>query len=272
MKSILTIFALLFALSATAKQPPVTEEEYLRADSALWLEYEAFGARLYEQAEANPELADSLEMAAEVELERVLERNAQLALQYAATPSGLKRCFMVRMDVPKSALRRALRGVPRQMRQSAYGLAIQQHIRTRQVVEGSRAPQIAAVNEAGEKFDLRALEGRRVLLLYGGLGCMGRQGRAYVADLYAKTTREDLEIVVYWSVETVEQLKELKAQYNVDYQFVTECMADCSPFKIEYGVQATPTCFLIDRDGRVLVKSEGLDPERFDAILLGAGE
>ena len=109
MKSILTIFALLFALSATAKQPPVTEEEYLRADSALWLEYEAFGARLYEQAKANPELADSLEMVAEVELERVLERNAQLALQYAATPSGLKRCFMVRMDVPKSALRRALR-------------------------------------------------------------------------------------------------------------------------------------------------------------------
>ena len=272
MKSILTIFALLFALSATAKKPPVTEEEYLRADSALWLEYEAFGARLYEQAEANPELADSLEMAAEVELERVLERNAQLALQYAATPSGLKRCFMVRMDVPKSALRRALRGVPRQMRQSTYGRAIQQHIRTRQVVEGSRAPHIAAVNEAGGRFDLRALEGRRVLLLYGGLGCMGRQGRAYVADLYAKTTREDLEVVVYWSVETVEQLKELKTHYDVDYQFVTECMADCSPFKIEYGVQATPTCFLIDRDGRVLVKSEGLDPERFDAILFRGEE
>lgn len=272
MKHILTLFALLFALSAAAKQPPVTEEEYLRADSALWLEYEAFGARLYEQAEANPALADSLEMVAEAELERVLERNAQLALQYAATPSGLKRCFMVRMDVPKSALRRALQGVPRELRQSTYGRAIQQHIRTRQVVEGVRVPRIAAVNEAGERFDLRTFEGRRVLLLYGGLGCMGPQGRAYLADLYAKTEREDLAIVVYWAVETVEQLKELKTYYNVDYQFITECMVDCSPFKIEYGVQATPTCFLIDRDGRVLVKSEGLDPARFDAVIFGRAE
>lgn len=272
MKPILTIFALLFALSAAAKQPPVTEEEYLRADSALWLEYEAFGARLYEQAEANPALADSLEMVAEVELERVLERNAQLALQYAATPSGLKRCFMVRMDVPKSELRRALRGVPHELRRSTYGIAIQQHIRSHQVVEGSRAPRIEAVNEAGERFDLRAFEGRRVLLLYGGLGCMGPQGRAYLADLYAKTAREDLAIVVYWAVETVEELRELKARYDVDYQFITECMADCSPFKIEYGVQATPTCFLIDRDGRVLVKSEGLDPARFDAVLLDGAE
>lgn len=272
MKSILTIFALLFALSATAKQPPVTEEEYLRADSALWFEYEAFGERLYELAKANPELTDSLEMVAEVELERVLERNQQLALQYAATPSGLKRCFMVRLDVPKDTLRRVLRTLPRQMRQSAYGLAIQQHIRTHQVVEGSRAPQIAAVNEVGERFDLRALEGRRVLLLYGGLGCMGASGREYLAQLYARTLREDLEIVVYWAVDSAESLKELRARYNVDYQFITECMVDCSPFKIKYGVQATPTCFLIDRDGRVLVKSEGLDPERFDAILLGVGE
>ncbi len=272
MKSILTIFALLFALSATAKQPPVTEEEYLRADSALWLEYEAFGTRLYEQAKANPELTDSLEMVAEVELERVLERNQQLALQYAATPSGLKRCFMVRLDVPKDTLRRVLRTLPRPMRQSAYGRAIQQHIRTRQVVEGSRAPHIAAVNEVGERFDLRALEGRRVLLLYGGLGCMGASGREYLAQLYARTLREDLEIVVYWAVDSAESLKELRARYNVDYQFITECMVDCSPFKIKYGVQATPTCFLIDRDGRVLVKSEGLDPERFDAILLGRAE
>lgn len=272
MKSILTTFALLLALSVAAKQPPVTEEEYLRADSTLWLEYEAFGARLYEQAQANPELADSLEMAAETELERVLERNAQLALQYAATPSGLKRCFMVRLDVSKSDLRRALKEVPRDLRQSTYGRAIQQHIRTRQVEEGARAPRIAAVNEVDERFDLRALEGRRVLLLYGGLGCMGPQGRAYLADLYAKTSREDLEVVVYWAVETVEQLKELKAHYGVDYQFITECMADCSPFKIEYGVQATPTCFLVDRDGRVLVKSEGLAPERFDAILLSGEE
>ena len=39
MKSILTIFALLFALSATAKQPPVTEEEYLQAVQNLKEKY-----------------------------------------------------------------------------------------------------------------------------------------------------------------------------------------------------------------------------------------
>lgn len=272
MKQFLNILATLCVVSVWAQRPMVTEEDYLRADSALWLEYEAFGERLYEQAKANPELTDSLEMVAEVELERVLERNQQLALQYAATPSGLKRCFMVRLDVPKDTLRRVVRTLPREMRQSMYGRAIQQHIRTQQVEQGAQAASFRAVDDAGQPFDLRALEGRRVLLLYGGLGCMGASGREYLAQLYARTSREDLEIVVYWAVDSVESLRELRAHYDVDYQFITECMTDCSPFKIKYGVQATPTCFLIDRDGRVLVKSVGLAPEQFDAILLGRGE
>ncbi len=63
------------------------------------------------------------------------------------------------------------------------------------------------------------------------------------------------------------ELVEMKVRYPFDYIFVSDFMEDHSPIKIIYGTQAMPTCFLIDREGIVRLKSEGLDTERLDKLL-----
>ena len=78
--------------------------------------------------------------------------------------------------------------------------------------------------------------------------------------LSSAAERIDLAILVYYSVSSLEELKEFRNQYSDDY--ISELMPDYSPFKIKYGVQSTPTCFVIDKSGTVVLKTVGFDAEQ----------
>lgn len=58
------------------------------------------------------------------------EKNKELAIEYSATPSGLRRCFMLRLDIEKDTLQDILTRLPRDLRQSKCAKAIQTHIAT----------------------------------------------------------------------------------------------------------------------------------------------
>ncbi len=73
---------------------------------------------------------------------------------------------------------------------------------------------------------------------------------------------DNLAIVIYYPVSTLDELKEFRNQYSDDYIFISELMLDYSPFKIKYGVQSTPTCFVIDKSGTVVLKTVGFDAEQ----------
>ena len=91
---------------------------------------------------------------------------------------------------------------------------------------------------------------------------MGRSGRRELAALREEYAKDDLAIVVYYPVSTLEELKEFRNQYSGDYMFISELMPDYSPFKIKYGVQSTPTCFVIDKSGTVVLKTVGFNAEQ----------
>lgn len=235
------------------------EQEYIKADSTLWAEYEAEGERL---AELYAENEDSLYIKA-VELEAYADRrNKELAIEYSATPSGLRRCFMLRSDIDKGTLQDILSNLPHDLRQSECAKAIQEHIATNQIETGMEFFPIDAVAADGNKFAWDEHRDKNILLIYGGLGCMGRSGRQELAALYEEYADDNLAIVVYYSVSTLEELKEFRNQYSDDYIFISELQSDYSPFKIKYGVQSTPTCFVIDRSGVVVLKTVGFDAQQ----------
>ena len=235
------------------------EQEYIKADSALWAEYEAEGERL---AELYAENEDSLCIKA-VELEAYADRkNKELALEYSATPSGLRRCFMLRLDIEKEALQDILSDLPRDLRKSQCAGAIKEHIATEQIEVGMKFVPIDAVNADGNRFVWDENRNKNILLIYGGLGCMGRSGRRELATLRDEYVEDNLAIVIYYSVSTLEELKDFRTQYSDDYIFISELMSDYSLFKIKYGVQSTPTCFVIDRSGTVVLKTVGFNAQQ----------
>ena len=97
---------------------------------------------------------------------------------------------------------------------------------------------------------------------------MGGEGREYLKTLYKQTNREDLEIVLYWPSSSIEDLISVKEHYvGNDYAFVSDFKLDASPIRIKYGCQATPTCFLTDKNHIIVVKSEGLNIDEFEKYL-----
>lgn len=235
------------------------EQEYIKADSTLWAEYESEGERL---AELYAENEDSLYIKA-MELEAYADRkNKELAIEYSATPSGLRRCFMLRLDIEKDTLQSILSDLPRDLRQSECAKAIKEHIVTNQIEAGMEFVPIDVVNADGNDTAWDEYRNKNVLLIYGGLGCMGRSGRRELAALRKEYAEDSLAIVIYYSVSTLEKLKEFRNQYSADYIYISELMADYSPFKIKYGVQETPTCFVIDKSGMVVLKTVGFDVQQ----------
>ena len=262
----------LLACKQTPSATHITEENYLKADSALWAEFERDTEPLIEQMDAEPERFDALyELYLSIE-EATDKKNVELAMEYAAVPSGLRRMYMVRNDIDKKLAQKRLSEIPDSMQQSYYGQLIKQFIEAGQVEEGDKYQPFECTGTDGQMFDWSRLDGKKILLLYGGLGCMGQEGRDLLKKWYEQYSRDDFQAVIYTpGVGNYEELVEDKRYWMnngvIDYIAIADFLGDASPIRIIYGSQAKPTCFMIDRDGRVVIKSEGLNIERMEAFL-----
>ncbi|KIO42931.1 MULTISPECIES: peroxiredoxin family protein [Porphyromonadaceae] len=266
MKYIIILTVFYYTIPAFAQE--ITEENYLQEDSLVWEKYKVIETRMFQLTEKYPEKRDSLlTVLYEKELPSILRESRNLALKYAAVPSGLKRLFMVRLEIPKDTLSRILKSLSPEIRESFYGKCLHRHIITKQIEEGDLYFDFQGSKENGTEFHLSSLAGKRILLLYGGLGCMGEKGRTYLADLYQKYSDDNFEIVVFWPCSSLEELKEYKKRYPFPYTFVSDFFEDLSPVKITYGTQATPTCFFIDSRGIVKMRSEGFNPILCEQLL-----
>lgn len=255
----ITLLVMGICLPESWAQDEITEANYLRQDSILWDTYyqrEAEFGRLWK--ELPEEKHDSLQSAFQDVYDKTVRENARLACRFASVPSALRRLYMVRFYVNKDTLQQILNTLPPDMRDSFYGNNIQAHVSNHQIVEGDTLPSFPCTQADGEPFDWALLDGKRLLFICEGLGCMGAGGRAYLDSLYAATSRDDFYIVVYCLSRSLKDLQQTRERYKGAYIHLSDFKGDASPAKIIYGFQATPTCFLTDCAHRVLVKSEGL--------------
>ena len=265
LKFVVIILALMtISCNSKVQNETLTEENYLHEDSLLWINFEKETEGLIAILDSLPNQRDSIINVYNVILEKANQKNIELAFKYACTPSGLQRLFMVRNHVSKDSLAKVLETLPDEMQKSEAGLNIKAHLETEQLAEGNAFFTFPCLDEKGNPFDWETLKGKQVLLLYGGLGCMGSEGREALKHLYEQTSRKNLEIIVYWPSSSLENLQAIRKQYPSDYIFISDFKQDASPMKIKYGCQATPTCFLTDKKHQIVVKSEGLNMDAFN--------
>lgn len=246
---------------AAPSQEGITEENYLREDSILWYGYEDRCTELSKYWNAHPEKDDSLQAVAKEMLRKANEANVELAAKYASTPSGLQRLFMVRGYIQKDTLENVMCGLSAETQDSYYGKIIWQHLQTNQVNTGNRLIEFPLKQIDGKALDWGTLRGKQVLLVYGGLSCMGQSGRNELDSLRRAVSPDDLAILLYQSCGSPEELKKLKEKYPSECTFVSDFKQDASPIRIAYGAQAQPTCFLTDRQQVVKASCLGFDME-----------
>jgi hypothetical protein len=265
-RAVFIISFLCFSASLFAQE--ITEENYLKTDSLLWKQYELDMASISKDLKTYPGKKDSLMQVSNHILEIALKKNRELAIQYATVPSGLQRLFMVRLDIPKDTLTSIFENLPEEMKTSPYGKNILFHLESEQIEENDKYYDLDVTTSEGVAFKLSSLAGKNILLLYGGLGCMGQAGRDYLNALYKKTARDDFEIVVYEAVSDLDNLRQVRITYPCEFLLVSDFLQDSSPMKILYGTQATPTCFFINQEGIVEMKTIGLYTDRIDKFNL----
>ena len=260
------LLSILFYFPVYSFSQEISEENYSKLDRELWTTFELESSKISDCFKKHPEKKDSL-LNVYNKLEEITnKKNRETAAKYASVPSGLQRLFMLRLYFSKDTLLSILGKLPSEMQESNYGKSLFQHINLKQIEEGNKYYDFKAIDSEGNKFHLSSLEGRYILLLYGGLGCIRDDGRAFLKQLCKETHPERFQIVVYWPCSSLEQLKELKTKFLVDYIFVSDFLEDHSLMKINYGAQATPTCFLIDKEGTVIVKLVGLPEEKLTEL------
>lgn len=257
---LLTTIALSF--TAVSFSQEITEENYLKVDKEIWATYDKELSQVSEYYKNHHDKKDSLKIVSTKIYEVAQKENCDAAIKYALVPSGLQRLFMVRLYLSKDTLLSILKTLPQVMQNSDYGKSLLLHINSKQIEEGDKFYDFEAIDSEGNNFLFSKLTSKNILLLYGGLDCMGETGRDFLKKLYNETDREHFQIVIYWPISNLESLKELASKFNVEYLSVSDFLKDSSPVKILYGAQATPTCFLIDERRNVIIKSLGLPEDR----------
>lgn len=249
----------------------ITEENYQKLDKEIWDTYQVEVDKISAELKLHPEKEDSL-MNVFLEIDNLADkRNIEAAIKYAAVPGGLQRLYWVRLDLPKDTVQAIWNTLPMEMKTSTYGKSLQMHLETEQIKEGDMYYEVEATDTSGIPFRLSSLAGKNVILIYDGLGCAHEESLNYLKQLYASTSRKDMEIVAYCLASSLEKLQDYRKKIEFPGIMISDFKMDHTPFKIRYGAQIRPTIFVIDKTGKVILKIIGSkmnDMEKISKVII----
>lgn len=239
----------------------LTEKQYIIEDDKIWEEYDNKMDKVYDYQSKHPEKKDSLNSVKKYISDSADLKNIETAIKYAATQNGLERLFMLRTDIPKEKLLSIYNRLSTEVKESKNGKTLSLYLESNQLKVGDKILDFKSFDSNGNEFLLSEIKNKNILLLFGGLSCIGEYGRKELHKFYQTINKNDLEIVIYEPSDDLNQLKKIKTKYQSDYIFISDFKGNKSPMKINYAAQTLPTVFLFDKKGILKVRREGLSDE-----------
>lgn len=243
--------------------------------------------RLEEEAEAHPELRDSLlaiateerqiakNLMASVHVRRNQIQEKQLATmeRYALVFEEAFMYFYWREQYTKDSLSVLLKKSSPAIKHSRTGKALKKYIKHRQLGEGDKFKTFRCYDRNGKRFDWSQCKGRKVFLIHDGLWCMthGTDNSALRKYLHDITeVAPECVPLIFVDCETTEGLQKSIETYGLqEFLVASEFQKDLGTLNWLYNDSATPTCHYIDGDGTILYVSEGIDDEILRHKFLG---
>jgi thiol-disulfide isomerase/thioredoxin len=130
-------------------------------------------------------------------------------------------------------------------------------------VVGNRVEDFALKDTAGQTFHLNQLRGRLVLLDFWGTWCEPcLRALPHLTELHRRYGPQGLEVVgISYDDGPVERqvqtLAYVRQRHGIGYRLILGGGDDC-PVLRDLGVKSFPTLILLDRDGTILWRGEGL--------------
>lgn len=240
-----------------------------KANKEVWLDFSEKMQRL--NTKITNETSGSIQHdkdSSDMILQEYKNNVANIALKYYHLPDGAKRLFTARLNIEKESLRRILDLVPATEENMAYIESLKYHLKHKQIQVGDRFFDFDGVNILGDTIRFSSILNSNLLIIYGGLNCMGEAGRDLVTSLSEKHLESNLKIVVFDDLsQNVSELLAAKDEYSNNYFWISDFKDDHSLMKIRYGLQTTPTFIIIDTNGKVVFKSESLNESDVNDLL-----
>ena len=242
--------------------------------------------RLEKEAEAHPELKDSL--LAIANKEREIGQNIMPALQermnnnqaerqalmdkYALVFEDAFPYYLMRKQFSKDSLSVLLRQSSEEIQCSAVGKALRKYIKNRQRVEGEPFRKFRCYDVNGKRFDWNLTKGKKVFLIHDGLWCMthGTDNsalRKYLQYL-SEAAPNCFHLIVVNCIEKEELLAAVEEYGLQDFCVVSEFNGNRGVLNWLYNDASTPTCHYIDEHGILVKTTEGVNQDYLEEVFL----
>lgn len=194
-------------------------------------------------------------------IKRLSKVNLDFCIKNANSYMAIEMLYRVRNEIQKDSLKPVLEKVDSNILNSKYGKSLSLYSRSPDLEIGMQYIDFTAKTLSGETISLseQLKRGKPILIVFGGLGCMQEHGRKILKD-FQKDNKDDIEILSFVFARNKDEWI-YDSKYPLDITLLSDMKGDHSPVKIQYDVQATPTVFIIDKNGIIKWKSIGYGNE-----------
>jgi peroxiredoxin len=132
----------------------------------------------------------------------------------------------------------------------------QYSVRAKRTALGAEAPGFTVKNVYGQPVALDSFPNKYILLTFTAPWCdMCQTDELYLDELETLYTKDDLEQLLISLDDDMEGVHQLLAKDSIRWNLVTDSAGQATRLVDLYNVTALPSCFLIDEEGRIILKT-----------------
>ena len=129
--------------------------------------------------------------------------------------------------------------------------------RSKRTALGAEAPGFSVKNIYGDPVSLDSFPNKYVLLTFTAPWCdMCQTEDLYLDEVAMQYPKEQVDIVLISLDDKQYEVRDILEKDSIHWNLVTDSAGQASMLLDLYNVSALPRCFLIDEDGKILMKTE----------------
>ena len=175
---------------------------------------------------------------------------------------GLNIVYMNRKRIPKDSLKLIYQNLKIPFKETTTAKALKIFLYEDIVKAGSQYINFDAKTIDNNNFKLSSIKNKYIYLSFWSSGCAPCRMENKFFSRNIDSIPKDLAIVSFSIDKNLELWKKASASDNISWHNVSDHEGYKGGVKTQYGVQAIPTSFLIDKKGTIIKKFTGYDPEK----------
>lgn len=180
---------------------------------------------------------------------------------------GLGILYRNRNSISKDTLLLLYQNLINPYKTSSRARALNLFLQENLAQKGNTFPDFKAKTLKDETFSLSSLKGNYIYLTFWSAGCGAcRMENKHLSNSLVKLP-EGLKLVNFSIDKNAALWERTSISDGISWTNISDLEGDSGPIKTLYQVQGVPTSYLIDKEGTIIEKIEGFDPNIIERLM-----